>query len=533
MASSTMGSKSLKEYLKKYGSDNQEEEKKVKKKKKKVKPNACGVLVVDEDPIWQKPVKLEEEENDSADEENPQVDEDIEVKRMKRLEVIRARRAYNAIAEDGSGWVILSPNHANSADPYPDMSPLHKRKVRNDTPSPEHEGKPLHNGGDDTDLSPPRQRQHRSPSPAPDTNLNSDLSPPRKRRYRNDTPSPEPQLKPSREASDLSPPRRQRKHHHSPSPKPYTKSKHSSVLNSDLSPPRRRRTDTESPKLKPLKEDTDLSPPRQQRQRHYTPSPKPEPDLSPPRKRKKDAGRSGLPDNSHLSLQLSTQSGNSRASMAQDISPPRKNRKESSDPVSSKEPPKTGLITGRDMREEIKTKKEESLLFDKMDPSISGRGVEPVYRDKKTGERISKDDYLKSKQKVEEKPKEKKIEWGKGLAQKREVETRLEELELEKDKPFARTRDDPELDKMLMERVRWGDPMAHLVKKKHSELDLADLGDSEKMKESGFIIPQDIPSHSWIKRGLDAAPNRYGIRPGRHWDGVDQVMDMRNNLSNG
>jgi len=35
---------------------------------------------------------------------------------------------------------------------------------------------------------------------------------------------------------------------------------------------------------------------------------------------------------------------------------------------------------------------------------------------------------------------EKKLEWGKGLAQKREVETRLEELELEKDKPFARTR---------------------------------------------------------------------------------------------
>lgn len=33
-----------------------------------------------------------------------------------------------------------------------------------------------------------------------------------------------------------------------------------------------------------------------------------------------------------------------------------------------------------------------------------------------------------------------KLEWGKGLAQKREMEARLQELESEKDKPFARSR---------------------------------------------------------------------------------------------
>ncbi|CAL9023285.1 unnamed protein product [Prunus brigantina] len=75
-----------------------------------------------------------------------------------------------------------------------------------------------------------------------------------------------------------------------------------------------------------------------------------------------------------------------------------------------------------------------------MDPSISGKEAEPVYRDKKTGERISKEELLKSQRKVEEKPKEIKLEWGKGLAQKGEAETKLEELELEKEKPFARTR---------------------------------------------------------------------------------------------
>ncbi|KAG5614299.1 hypothetical protein H5410_014123 [Solanum commersonii] len=224
-----------------------------------------------------------------------------------------------------------------------------------------------------------------------------------------------------------------------------------------------------------------------------------------------------------------------------------------------------------------------------MDPLVSGRGAEPVYRDKITGQRMSKEEFLKSKKKKEEKEKPKgtdecyfssisskkrqlkardlvvveisdhmplrirftsgqkaidylvllglsntevneiKLEWGKGLAQKREMEVRLQELESEKDKPFARSRDDPELDTMLKERVRWGDPMAHLVKKKLDPI-LPDFGANEKMKDSGFIIPQDIPSHSWIKRGLDAAPNRYGIRPGRHWDGVDRSTGYEKEL---
>lgn len=56
-------STSLKDYLKKYTSNDDAEKKK--KKIKKGKAVAEGVLIVDEDPTWQRPVKLNEEE-DSA-----------------------------------------------------------------------------------------------------------------------------------------------------------------------------------------------------------------------------------------------------------------------------------------------------------------------------------------------------------------------------------------------------------------------------------------------------------------------------------
>nr|KYP77066.1 BUD13 isogeny [Cajanus cajan] len=451
-----MGSNSLKDYLKRYESNTEEEKKKNKKKKQKKKsqPPATGLLVVDEDPAWQKPVDLAEEGNDkSSDEEKPLVDEDIEVKRMKRLEQLKARRPYHAISEDGSGWVSLSSTSANPIKSNDDMSPPRKQRVRNDTPSPEPELNPSTSKRKGADLSPNRlMSRNDTPSPDHGTSNLQDISPPPRRRH--DSPSQD--VLHRSVASDLSPPRKIQKN----------------AARMDLSPPRRPRHDSPSQDALHGSAVTDLSPPR---------------------KSQKNFARSGV-----------------------------KNTKEAPNPESV-HVPKTGLISSKDITDEIDRKKSDDLLrFKQMDPSISGRGAEPVYRDKVKGVRISKEEYLKSKQKVEDKPKDKEIEWGKGLAQKREAEARLKELELEKEKPFARTRDDPELDKMLKERLRWGDPMAHLVKKKYPEPVLPNLGENEKMKESGFVVPQDIPNHSWLKRGLDAAPNRYGIRPGRHWDGVDR-----------
>lgn len=66
MVGPSSGSNSLKEYLKRYENNVEDENKKKKKKKKsKSKPDMNGVLVVDEDPVWQKPVQIEEEDDES------------------------------------------------------------------------------------------------------------------------------------------------------------------------------------------------------------------------------------------------------------------------------------------------------------------------------------------------------------------------------------------------------------------------------------------------------------------------------------
>lgn len=325
----------------------------------------------------------------------PQIDEDIEVKRMKRLEQLRLRRPFHSIAEDGSGWVSLSPKHPNSVDQNLDISPPRRHRTRNDTPSPEPELRPTQRR-QDTPSPEPGQSQGLNSEPGPD----GDISPPRRRRARNNTPSPDPKRIHSdyrKEDDDLLPPWQLKKNYPvqlpdiSPSRRPHSRTSavYEPGQTADLSPPRRNRACNDTPSPEPSRsraqhgrEDDDLSPHRQQKKRGHTLSP----DMSPPRRPhsrraadydQKNPERSESPDLSppqrvHHRSQNMDLSPPRRgredagayipfAPSASDLSPPRKYKK-GSVPIDSYEQRKGGLISAQDTSEEIaKTKQDEQL----------------------------------------------------------------------------------------------------------------------------------------------------------------------------
>ncbi|XP_049712467.1 BUD13 homolog [Elephas maximus indicus] len=439
----------------------------------------------------------------------------------------------------------------DSPDPPP------PRRVRHDSPDPSPPRRVRH---DSSDTSPSRRACHDPWDPSlsrkPHCN-SSDVSP---RKARHDSPDPSPPRRARHNSSDISPPRRAR--HDSPNlsgsaphslprtksskapertsskssphwkgPGPsrssFTKnSKHEYA--SDLSPPRKKQAkshlrdkqyDSKGPSPSHRKFHLSSSPRR--RQSHTLNSPSypsdsrkaSDSDLSPPRHKPKQS-----PEHQDSGSDLSPLRNRPRhQSSDSDLSPPRRKRTKSTDsdlsPPRRSQPPgkkaahmfsgaKAGLVLTDIQREqqELKKRDQETLELE-----AEFQYAETVFRDKSGRKRNLKLERLEQRRKAEKDTERDELyaQWGKGLAQSRQQQQNVEDAMKEMQKPLARYIDDEDLDRMLREQERDGDPMANFIKK-------------NKAKENKNKKVR--PRYS----GPAPPPNRFNIWPGYRWDGVDR-----------
>lgn len=167
---------------------------------------------------------------------------------------------------------------------------------------------------------------------------------------------------------------------------------------------------------------------------------------------------------------------------------------------------RAGLQDAKALREETEAyKKQEAEHFSKLSKEITGVGQAVVIRDTKTGKKRNLEAEAqeeRERQKQQEELDEKYAKWGKGLKQVEDHEEKLKDDLYEMSKPLARYADDADLDKILREQEREGDPMLEYIKQK-------------QIKE-GKRKP-DPPKYEG-----SFMPNRFGIKPGHRWDGVDR-----------
>ncbi|KFP28206.1 BUD13, partial [Colius striatus] len=297
----------------------------------------------------------------------------------------------------------------------------------------------------------------------------------------------------------------------------------------DLSPPRRKRHDSpdDSPKKKGCKSaensarrrhqaTPDLSPPRRRR-------PDSDPDASPPRRTRPGSPsvqkQSRAKGPSPATKKLRQVQRSPSRSPDSDLSPPRRAQRASSPPQLSPQRRsdargspkkvaimssggKAGLVSADVLRreqQELRKQQRNKVLEDESQHS------QTVFRDKWGRKRNLEQERLEQQQQAEAQAErdEQYARWGRGLAQGKQQQQNVEDALKEMQKPLARYIDDQDLDRMLREQEREGDPMADFIKKRKAK-------ESKEKKEK--------PRY----KGPAPPLNRFNIWPGHRWDGVDR-----------
>ncbi|OMH83414.1 DNA mismatch repair protein msh6 [Zancudomyces culisetae] len=179
--------------------------------------------------------------------------------------------------------------------------------------------------------------------------------------------------------------------------------------------------------------------------------------------------------------------------------------------VGSSNQKRYGLLTADDLKKGAD--EELALLARKRESHAAnselGESSAPktIYRDSKTGKVIDiEEEKIKYQEKLlaKEERKAKQKEWNMGLTQRREQVEYLKKLEEVKSTPFTSYLDDTKLKELKKNEVVWDDPMREYIQK----------SSKAKSKGSKYVYP--------AYSGPNPPPNRYGIKPGYRWDGVDR-----------
>ncbi|KAH0623369.1 hypothetical protein JD844_031639 [Phrynosoma platyrhinos] len=250
--------------------------------------------------------------------------------------------------------------------------------------------------------------------------------------------------------------------------------------------------------------DSDLSPPRPSR--NILPQQNSPSDLSPPRRKRHGSSDSDLspPRRGQEAPKKTRRSRSPLDRLSPHWTEDSKERGSSQRGPQMLSGGKAGLVSAELLRREQQDLRRQGGSSSKHLESES-QNAETVFRDKSGRKRDLKQERLEQQKKAEEKSEreEQYAKWGKGLAQSRQQQQNVEDAMKEMQKPLARYIDDQDLDKMLREQEREGDPMADFLRKKKAK---EKKDTKEKPRYNGPAPPL----------------NRFNIWPGYRWDGVDR-----------
>ncbi|NXU52512.1 BUD13 protein, partial [Turnix velox] len=130
---------------------------------------------------------------------------------------------------------------------------------------------------------------------------------------------------------------------------------------------------------------------------------------------------------------------------------------------------KAGLVSAEVLRREQQELRRQERSNKHLEEE--SKHSQTVFRDKSGRRRDLAQEQLEKKQKDEAQSErdEQYARWGKGLAQGRQQQQNVEDAIKEMQKPLARYIDDQDLDRMLREQEREGDPMAEFIKKRKAK----------------------------------------------------------------